>query len=643
MTTRFFPPTSSILAQWIIHGLGLTVIALAVGGNLFFDHRRIEKTEESLLLLQTRIVQEVLDQNLAALDLVMRDLGAHAFEGGVPVDLNHRLGILVDALSGVRTLTVVDAGGIIRASNRPELVGRDTRHREYFTALRDSSDRSLLHVSPPFQTSLGTYTITVGRRISGPDGAFEGIVNAALDPHYFAPLLSSVLYAPDMRAGVLHTGGTVFVSLPETGKTPEEGDAAALLAILRRTETIQEGTVAAIESETGGSRLAALRGIRPPGLAGQPPLAVFVSRDMDIVFAGWRKNALVQGGLLAVVVLFSSLLLVGFQRRQRASDRQIAQAAQALAERERFIRTITDSIPGMVAYWNADMRCEYANKAYLEWFGRTGEQMRGISIRELMGQELFVKNEAHIRAALRGEPQVFERTLQKADGSAGYTLARYIPDVENGTVRGFYVLVSDVTELKNTQAELERRVQELAELATTDPLTGIGNRRHFLERAAEEFARGRRYGHPLTFVMIDVDHFKAVNDTHGHETGDRLLTTLAATLRDTLRDTDVIGRLGGEEFGALLIQNDEHGARAVAERLHDALRRTCVAAPSGAAVCFTVSMGLAHCTPGESGPDSVEELMRRADAALYLAKAAGRDRIRRYADTMGKDAAGPAG
>jgi diguanylate cyclase (GGDEF)-like protein/PAS domain S-box-containing protein len=619
---------SSRPAQWVIHGLGLALIALIMGGNLYFDHRRIENAEKELLLLQTRIVQKVLDRNLAALDAVLQDIGEHSLKDGVPVDITHNLSILATALSGVRTLTVVDAGGVILASNRPELTGKDARHREYFTTIQDSDDPNLLFVAPPFRTSLGTFTTILGRRIQGPGGAFAGIVNAALDPGYFAPLLSSVLYAPDMRASLLHADGTVFLMLPGHDAATGENPARPLsLSDRRRTSVLASGMLVDTVADGDERRLLAARSITPPGLTLSAPLVVCVSRDSRAVFANWHTAALLQVGLYLGVILSSSLLLTGFQRRQRANEREIARAATTLAERERFIRMVTDNIPGMVAYWNLDMRCEYANKAYLERFGRTWEQMHGITLRELLGEELFAKSEPHVRAALRGEPQVFERPLARADGGAGHTLARYIPDADNGVVRGFYVLVSDVTELKTAQAELERRVRELHVLAATDPLTGIGNRRSFLDRAREEFIRSTRYGTPLAFLMIDVDHFKAVNDTYGHEAGDRLLAVLAATLRDALRTTDHVGRLGGEEFGALLIESSPAQSGLTAQRLLEALRNACVLADSGESVCYTVSIGMAQ---RGDGTDSVEDLMRRADTALYHAKKTGRDRICSY-------------
>jgi len=127
----------------------------------------------------------------------------------------------------------------------------------------------------------------------------------------------------------------------------------------------------------------------------------------------------------------------------------------ALTEKEHFLRALIDIIPGMVGYWDADLRCGFANMAYRDWFGRTPEQMVGIRIQDLLGEALFQQNVPFIRAALAGEAQHFERTLTKADGSTGYTWSHYLPNVVNDEVQGFFVLIADVTELKTTQLQLE--------------------------------------------------------------------------------------------------------------------------------------------------------------------------------------------
>ena len=151
------------------------------------------------------------------------------------------------------------------------------------------------------------------------------------------------------------------------------------------------------------------------------------------------------------------------------------QREDALTASERFLRAITDNIPGMVGYWDRELRCRFANEAYLQWFGKSSQEMLGMGIRELMGEELYKKNEPFMLRALAGEVQHFERTLTKTDGSVGHTWAHYIPDVVDGTTRGFFVLVTDVTELKlaeEAKAELEGRLQQAHKMESVGRLAG---------------------------------------------------------------------------------------------------------------------------------------------------------------------------
>ena len=135
------------------------------------------------------------------------------------------------------------------------------------------------------------------------------------------------------------------------------------------------------------------------------------------------------------------------------TDQKLAE--EALQKSESFVKMILSNIPDMVGYWTKDLRCLFANQGYLKWFGRTVEQMRGIRIQDLMGPELFAKNEPYIRAVLSGEDQEFERTLIKPNGETGYTWAKYIAHKIDGKVQGFFVLVTDVTEIKKLEQDLK--------------------------------------------------------------------------------------------------------------------------------------------------------------------------------------------
>lgn len=178
----------------------------------------------------------------------------------------------------------------------------------------------------------------------------------------------------------------------------------------------------------------------------------------------------------------------------------------------------------------------------------------------------------------------------------------------------------DVTEQRLAQEAILQRQAELERLTLTDPLTGVGNRRKLDEDLAREVSRVRRYGGKLSFLIADVDRFKCVNDTFGHETGDAVLHTIAHALRANVRDTDLVARYGGDEFCVVMPGTGRSDARAVAKRIQARLEQTIV--PSlGRAV--HASMGVAQLEDGESA----DSLLNRADLALLRAKKKGRNRV----------------
>lgn len=175
----------------------------------------------------------------------------------------------------------------------------------------------------------------------------------------------------------------------------------------------------------------------------------------------------------------------------------------------------------------------------------------------------------------------------------------------------------DITDVKEAQLELER-------MATTDSLTGITNRARFMTLAKEEKHRSLRHSRPLSLMMLDADRFKNINDTFGHDVGDKVLQALSQTAASMLRDEDIFGRIGGEEFAVLLPETDIKESFTVADRLRKAIEELSIALSDTKEISFTVSIGVSQLKQND---EDVESLLKRADEALYKAKNTGRNQV----------------
>ncbi len=170
--------------------------------------------------------------------------------------------------------------------------------------------------------------------------------------------------------------------------------------------------------------------------------------------------------------------------------------------------------------------------------------------------------------------------------------------------------------------------ERLKRVGLTDSLTGINNRRFFDQRLDEEVARAQRTGEPLACLFLDIDHFKRINDQHGHRVGDQVLREVAGMIREQLRSTDVLGRYGGEEFSALLVNAAQEKALEIAERIRGVIAARRFSLEDGGTLSATISIGVSSLQTVVEGNENIaEELLDRADQALYLAKSSGRNRV----------------
>lgn len=217
----------------------------------------------------------------------------------------------------------------------------------------------------------------------------------------------------------------------------------------------------------------------------------------------------------------------------------------------------------------------------------------------------------------QGNFEPFEFRLIRPNGECRWVLAYEAQNIDqSNSKKKFYGTLLDITERKKMEMELEY-------LATTDHLTGVYNRRMILEIAGKEFALVKRYSRPLSLLMMDIDHFKSVNDEYGHQAGDEVLKRLSEVCRNFVRKPDLIGRIGGEEFLLLLPETGKKDSLLMANRLREAIAEYSFNF-QGLSVKMTVSIGMTLCLSSDKNLDSI---FQRADKALYKAKKTGRNRV----------------
>jgi diguanylate cyclase (GGDEF)-like protein/PAS domain S-box-containing protein len=288
---------------------------------------------------------------------------------------------------------------------------------------------------------------------------------------------------------------------------------------------------------------------------------------------------------------------------------ELAQAAN-----EKRLRLITDNLPVLISYIDRDFKYRFGNAMFEKWFGVAPGSLPGRSIVEVMGDEAYALVLPHLETAFQGAPVTFER--EAVINGVGRTLeGTFVPDVQpDGSVAGVYVLTTDMTRIK----EVEGR---LMQLARADSLTGIANRRMFNETLQVALGRARRHGNFLALAYLDIDHFKRINDSYGHGVGDEVLKEFARRLVASVRATDAVARLSGDEF--VIILEDLHNDREVsmvAAKIIDAVHAPFIIGEH--ALQVTTSIGIAHFSAGD---ESHEGLLLNADSALYAAKHRGRD------------------
>lgn len=299
---------------------------------------------------------------------------------------------------------------------------------------------------------------------------------------------------------------------------------------------------------------------------------------------------------------------------------------EALARSERFLSTIFDSIRDPFCIIDRAFRIVRANEAYGELKGKAVDSLlEETCYRVLEGRESVCEDCIIQRTLQAGDPCTTEKSINLKSGETVWLEIDTYPIFDaSGMVTSVIEYTRNITERKKADQERKLLIDRLEHLSNTDGMTGLLNRRALTEQLHYEIDRVRRYGGDLSVILCDMDNMKEINDLHGHAAGDVAIQLVAGTLRNSLRNADIAGRYGGDEFLVIVPQTSIEGAMSIAEKIRSAAERTEVWIEGDKLVATSLSIGVAGLA---SPPGSMDSLISSVDAALYHSKNTGRNKV----------------
>ncbi len=511
-------------------------------------------------------------------------------------------------------LAIIGPDGYLIATSAADAAGQvDLRDREHFR-VHTGGNADILFISRPVLGRIsGKWTVQLTRRMTAEDGGFGGVVVAALNPERLARLYDTLDLGPNGSVTLVGLDGFVRA---RSGRLPELlGQSIGNTRLFRDHGTETSGTFWSMGRATSHDikRLVAFR--RVEGL----PLMVAVGLADQDIFAAYREKRTTGYAVASAATAFilGIVMLSGYHGWRLRRARGALTRSEAMArEAARNLEITLDHMSHGIMMVDAEGRLVFVNERAARLLELPDDALSSRStLDELAGQYPVIKELGVDTAKPDGGLVVHERA--RANGTMLEVRSIALPD--GGMVHSFI----DLTERR-------RNDERMMQLARNDALTGLANRAVLRDDLAKAAARMRRHGEKFAVFYLDLDQFKPVNDRLGHAAGDALLQAVSKRLRETMRDTDTVARIGGDEFAILqsAVVHQEDSAR-VAARILTALK-----APydiDGNILTVGTSIGIALAPADGLEPD---ELMRNADLALYRAKAAGRNCFRFFEPGM---------
>lgn len=646
-TILFRKPEGRLIAFFVATLLGAALLLAFVLAEVYRQAGKQAETDAGNIV---GVLEARLDATLrrihADLDHLAERIPPDALAPGVDSSfrplLERQLALHAARFPEIIGYRVIDADGLVRYVSQGGQPQAQAGDRDYFLALRDDPALPIVFSEVVTGRITGRAILIIAVPLRDADGRFRGVVMAPLDLGHLQRLFDDVNLGPN---GVitLRRSDDGRLALRRPARPEAVNQTLQDNPMHRRIEAGERaGSIRYHAALDGIERLYAYRRVH------DYPFYVAVGIATEDYLANWRTMTAVATGSALLLIGVLSLLLIRLLR----AEREEAAVSARLGESEARYRLLADNSHDVI--WTLDIPSRR-----FTYISPSVRDLRGYSAREALAQSLDESLTPESAARLARDigdslarlaagdrtAQVLTCELDQVcrDGQVVSTevVLNYLLDAD-GVPRTLLGITRNVSErkraeqaLRDSNQQLQLRLDEIGRLqaalqeqAVRDGLTGLYNRRYLDEMLEREVSRARREGIPLSLVMLDIDHFKRVNDTYGHQAGDEVLKILAATLMADIRAEDMACRYGGEEFLILLPNMPLSAALARAEVWRRSVEALCIV-HGNFPIRFTVSLGVAAYPEHAKTPD---DLTRCADQALYRAKDAGRNRVLAYAD-----------
>ena len=608
-----------------VSALMLGLLAAGIVGIVHLHRSTIANTEAENHRLAL-VFAEQTTRAFQAADLVLQGITDHIAAAAIDdvASLKHIMGgseahdAMVSRLADlpqIEAFTIMDATGRVVSGSRPGPVPAESyADREYFQHVASMTDTGP-HISAPVISRYShRQAVFLIRRITSHNGVFLGLVMASVRLSYFQSFFDHLGLQDGVEVTILRRDGTELIHYPAL-------DLPTGTKMPLQSPWHQMVSAGGGHYETPG----VFDSVGPRFVAVQPvamyPLVVDVLRVRSSALAHWRLRAVVTGVIMLLAGCGLVLLLRALKQQIGVIERQYdaLHASEArVAEQSAVLDTTLENMNQGLMMIDASGAIAVCNRRAMELLDLPAAMM---ATRPKLTEVVDFQRRRGDFSWLEADEVVSNRSSYERRLASGVCIEVRTVGLEHG---GFVRTFTDIT-ARVTAEEM------LARSASQDQLTGLANRDGFYNRLEMALAAARAAGEELVVMCLDLDQFKAVNDTLGHEAGDRLLAIAAQRMRGIARHGDILARLGGDEFAIVLLASNLAGAQQMSQRLLEAIRAPY---PLGEeAVRVGVSIGMAG-YPDDGG--TAEQLLRNADVALYKAKAAGRNTWRAYASEDGE-------